>query len=475
MDFGVIVLAFIQGISEFLPISSSAHLIIFRDLFGIGSSISSEVAMSFDIALHFGTLLAIGIYFFKDFITMIKNGLTKGVKDKDGKLFWYLVVATIPAGLVGVLFEDKIDELIRSNFIVIALALIFMGILIYVVDKTMESKKTVKDLTLKDAFLIGCSQVFALIPGFSRSGTTIAAGRALKLKKEDAAKFSFYLSAPVVLGAVLVQLLKEGFGVIALFTKKEELLMIGLLVTLGLGLFILIGAGIVFLTKNNQRFIEFSLSLALSVMIVLLFSDLLPESYELWQEQVPFMEAIIYLGVAILGGFLLLLVLDHFVPDHEDESTNDKEDRDHLVHIGFVSSIALILHNIIEGIAIFLITQNNLTSGLMASLGVGLHNIPLGMVIASVFSSSKKDKKKTIFMLILLVLSTFVGGVFAFVFGSSLPALVEAIALSLTSGMLLYIIVMELLPKVLHTKHLKDVIYGFLVGVIILLLTWLIS
>ena len=84
----VIILGFIQGIAEFLPISSSAHLIIFRDLFGIGSNISSDIAMSFDIALHFGTLLAIGIYFFKDFITMIKKGFTKGVKDKEGKILW---------------------------------------------------------------------------------------------------------------------------------------------------------------------------------------------------------------------------------------------------------------------------------------------------------------------------------------------------------------------------------------------------
>lgn len=216
MDFGVIILAIIQGISEFLPISSSAHLIIFRDLFGIGSSITPDLAMSFDIALHFGTLLAIGVYFFKDFWNMIIKGFTKGIKDKDGKILWYLVVATIPAGIVGFLFEDIIDGVIRSNFIIIALSLIVMGIIIYLVDKKSKQEKEIGQLGLKDAFLIGCSQVFALIPGFSRSGTTIAAGRVLKLKREDAAKFSFYLSAPVVLGAVLVQLIKDGTSVITL-------------------------------------------------------------------------------------------------------------------------------------------------------------------------------------------------------------------------------------------------------------------
>ena len=137
----VIILGFIQGIAEFLPISSSAHLIIFRDLFGIGVSIGDDIAMSFDIALHFGTLLAIGIYFFKDFINMIKKGFTKGVKDKEGKILWYIVVATIPAAIAGILFEDIIENAIRTNFIIIAIALIVMGIIIYLVDKKFDSKK----------------------------------------------------------------------------------------------------------------------------------------------------------------------------------------------------------------------------------------------------------------------------------------------------------------------------------------------
>lgn len=202
----VIILGFIQGIAEFLPISSSAHLIIFRDLFGIGANIGNDIAMSFDIALHFGTLLAIGIYFFKDFINMIKKGFTKGVKDKEGKILWYIVVATIPAAIAGILFEDVIENIVRTNFIIIAIALIVMGIIIYLVDKKFDSKKEIGDMSLKDAIVVGCSQVFALIPGFSRSGTTIAAGRILNLKREDAAKFSFFLSAPVVLGAVVLDL-----------------------------------------------------------------------------------------------------------------------------------------------------------------------------------------------------------------------------------------------------------------------------
>lgn len=234
IDFGVILLAIIQGISEFLPISSSAHLIIFRDLFGLGSSITPNLAMSFDIALHFGTLLAIILYFFKDFWTMFIKGITKGPKDKEGKMLWYLVVATIPAAIAGVLFESTIEEFFRHNFYLIALALIGMGIIIYIMDKKNKQQKTTQDMSFKDAFLIGCSQVFALIPGFSRSGTTIATGRLLQLKREDAAKFSFYLSAPVVLGAVVLQLL-DG-NTIQLILANLAPFMIGILTSFIAGL-----------------------------------------------------------------------------------------------------------------------------------------------------------------------------------------------------------------------------------------------
>lgn len=235
MDFGVIILAILQGIAEFLPISSSAHLIIFRDLFGIGAtSVTGDMAFAFDIALHFGTLLAIGLYFFKDFWTMITKGLTKGVKDSKGKILWYLIAATIPAAVVGLLFEDKIEEVIRSNFIVIACSLIIMGILIYIADKKNKENKEISNMTLKDALIIGCSQVFALIPGFSRSGTTIAAGRCLKLKKEDAAKFSFYLSAPVVAGATILSLFKD--NTISLILSNGSVFIVGVLVSFIAGL-----------------------------------------------------------------------------------------------------------------------------------------------------------------------------------------------------------------------------------------------
>lgn len=263
----VIILGIIQGIAEFLPISSSAHLIIFRDLFGIGKDLIGSMELTFDLALHFGTLLAIGVYFFNDFIKMIKNGFTKGIKDKDGKIFWYLVLATIPAGLIGVLFEDVVDGFFRKQIWLIAIALIIMGIIIYLVDKKSKMEKDLGKMTWKDALIIGCSQVLALIPGFSRSGTTIATGRLLKLNREDAAKFSFFLSAPVILGATVYSLMKENTITII----SENLLIFGL----GIGISFIIGLLCIsfllrYIKKNDFKiFMWYRITLGIFVLLYL--------------------------------------------------------------------------------------------------------------------------------------------------------------------------------------------------------------
>ena len=261
----VLILGFIQGIAEFLPISSSAHLIIFRDIFGIGAGMSSNMELTFDIALHFGTLLAIGVFFFWDFIKMIQKGFTKGVKDDDGKILWYLVAATIPAAIVGVLFEEPIEKIIRSNYVVIALALAIMGIIIYLADKYSKQTKNIKQMTLKDAIIIGCSQVFALIPGFSRSGTTIAAGRILGLERESAAKFSFFLSAPVVLGAVVLQLIKD--SVWSVIVANLSTFILGILVSFIIGI-LCIKYLLKYLQKHNFKiFMIYRVILAIIVLL----------------------------------------------------------------------------------------------------------------------------------------------------------------------------------------------------------------
>ena len=263
----IILLGIIQGIAEFLPISSSAHLIIFREIFGLGSSIGSNIELAFDLALHFGTLLAIIIYFFNELWKILTDGLTKGNKTKDGKLFWFLILATIPAGIVGVLFEDIVESFFRHQLWLIALALIIMGIIIYLVDKKSKIDKSIQDLKWYQALIIGCAQVFALIPGFSRSGTTITASRALGINREDSAKFSFYLSVPVVAGATLFSLIKD--NTLAIISENLIIFGVGILISFIVGL-LCISFLLKYIKKNDFKiFMIYRIILGLIVLIML--------------------------------------------------------------------------------------------------------------------------------------------------------------------------------------------------------------
>lgn len=195
--FHALVLGIVQGLTELLPISSSAHLFLIPWL------LNWEIPEYFDVALHFGTLLAIGIFFLKDWIELIKGGYQKIVKKEEsteGRMFWDIVIATIPGGAIGFLLDHFAEELLTNQFI-IATALITMGIILYIVDKNAKSKVEYKDMSFKQTFLIGLSQALAFIPGVSRSGITMTTARAMGIKRESAAKYSFMLSAPIVLVA----------------------------------------------------------------------------------------------------------------------------------------------------------------------------------------------------------------------------------------------------------------------------------
>ena len=198
-----IILGIVQGLTELLPISSSAHLTLIPQIFNW-----SAVPDSFDVALHFGTLLAIGIFFFKDWINLIIGGAKKVFKKEDsvdGRMFWYIVAATIPGGIIGFIL-DKYAEDILSKPLIIAIALIVMGIILYIVDKKAPTKTEYKDMTFKQTFLIGLSQALAFIPGVSRSGVTMTTGRMMGVSRESAAKYSFMLSAPIVLAATVFKI-----------------------------------------------------------------------------------------------------------------------------------------------------------------------------------------------------------------------------------------------------------------------------
>lgn len=204
-----IILGIVQGLTEFLPVSSSAHLNLFPWVLGWG-----EMPASFDLALHIGTLLAIVIFFFKDWIKLFVGGYKQVVKKEkttEGKIFWYLVISTIPAGILSLVLDKIVGKILGDNLnlemIVIAVALIIMGIVLYIVDKNAKSKTKYEDITLKQSLAIGTSQALAAaFPGVSRSGITMTIARALGVDRESAARYSFLLATPITAAAVLFDL-----------------------------------------------------------------------------------------------------------------------------------------------------------------------------------------------------------------------------------------------------------------------------
>ncbi len=204
-----IILGVVQGLTELLPISSSAHLYIIPWIFEWTKSVDFNQAFeAFDVALHAGTLLAIVLFFFKDWIKLIVGGYKQVVKKEksfEGKMFWYIVLATLPGGAIGFILDKFLEDKLTTP-IIIGIALIVMGIVLYVVDKKAKSETEFEDMTLKQTFLIGFSQALAFIPGVSRSGITMTTGRALGIKRESVAKYSFLLSTPIVAAATLYKL-----------------------------------------------------------------------------------------------------------------------------------------------------------------------------------------------------------------------------------------------------------------------------
>ena len=213
--FQALVLGIVQGLTEFLPISSSAHLIIVPWLFGWDNRALNS--LQFDVALHMGTLLAILVYFAPDWRRLIsafvRSLLERRIgSDPDRRIVWFIVFATIPAFLAGVLAESQIDALfhdpsnLRSGLLIIAVMMIVMGTLLLLAERIGKHSLDLQNITLSTALGIGVAQALALVPGVSRSGSTITAGLFLGLKREAAARFSFLLSTPIVLGAGLKKL-----------------------------------------------------------------------------------------------------------------------------------------------------------------------------------------------------------------------------------------------------------------------------
>jgi ZIP family zinc transporter len=238
---------------------------------------------------------------------------------------------------------------------------------------------------------------------------------------------------------------------------------IGLVLTLVLGFFIIIGAFLMHIFENKERFLVISLSMAFGVMASLIFLELLPESFEIFNEKYSSIISIAMILIFSIIGFLILKILDKFIPDHEDD------DEANLIHVGIVSSIAIILHNIIEGMAIYNTFNTSINLGILLSIGVGLHNIPLGMVLSSTFYKSLSNKKKSNVIIFLISTSTFVGGLIMCIFNNVFKnEFIIGLLLSITVGMLVYINIIEILPKLIKSKDKKMIITSIIVGILIL-------
>jgi undecaprenyl-diphosphatase len=225
----VVVLAIVQGLAEFIPVSSSGHLIIVRRLLG-WNELSPAHELTFDVALHFGTLLSVLFYFRRTWVQIIRaalggkvvrfseaggtdQNLTPDEQREERLLLWFLAIATIPGAIAGKLLEHSAEDYFREHIFLIAGALIVVALLMWWGEKVGELRKPLTGINFADALIVGCAQAFALLPGVSRSGSTITAGLFRNMTREAAVRFSFLLSTPLIAGAALLkahELRKEG-------------------------------------------------------------------------------------------------------------------------------------------------------------------------------------------------------------------------------------------------------------------------
>jgi undecaprenyl-diphosphatase len=210
----VIFLGILQGITEFLPISSTGHLTLAGKFMNLISAEHPEQWTAFIAIIQIGTLIAVLIYFWKDILNIIGSFFKQNIfsrkkfseQDQDSKIGWLIIIGTVPVVIIGLLFKDIIEGSLTKNLYVIAGSLIVLAVILAIAEKTAKFRKDIKDISILDSFFIGVAQSFALIPGSSRSGTTITGGLFLGLNREAAARFSFLLSIPAILASGLLEL-----------------------------------------------------------------------------------------------------------------------------------------------------------------------------------------------------------------------------------------------------------------------------
>jgi undecaprenyl-diphosphatase len=263
-----IVLGIVQGVSEFLPISSSGHLILTRWFLGWDAR-PDDVDKAFDVALHAGTLVAVVLYFRRDLVRYVREGVRllwrrERPVDPDGRIAWLLVVATVPAALVGAAFENWIDERLGTP-VIIAVSLIGFGVLLWWADRSV-GQRTIERLATTDAVVVGLAQALALNPGTSRSGITMTAARRIGFDRDSAARISFLMSLPVIAGAVVLKVgrlvadgIPDGLG---------TAMVVGVATSFVAGWFAVWGTLRLVRTRSFTPFVVYRIGLGVIVLVV---------------------------------------------------------------------------------------------------------------------------------------------------------------------------------------------------------------
>ena len=233
-----IILGIVQGLTEFLPVSSSAHLALIPWLLGW-----NDQGLSFDIALHVGTVLAVVVYFFRDWVQVIAEGFGLSIGNALGsdpairrnpRLLWLLVLGSVPAGIAGLLVKDLAENVWRNNQYLIGSMLILVGLFMWWADHQGSRRKDLGNVSPTDSLTIGAAQALALVPGVSRSGITICAGLLRNLDRETAARFSFLLATPAIAGAAAKDawdLMRHGGGIASISPDMRTALLVGVIVS----------------------------------------------------------------------------------------------------------------------------------------------------------------------------------------------------------------------------------------------------
>ncbi len=229
--------------------------------------------------------------------------------------------------------------------------------------------------------------------------------------------------------------------------------------------------------KNKNKLILFTTAITFMIMLSLILFDLIPEIIEILNPWHNFLNLLLSLIFIAIGIFFLKL-LDLFIPEHthkhHDNEKNHQEHNDHLFHIGFITSLPLILHNLLEGMSIYITALNNYKLGLAMAISVGIHNLPLGMEVAASLEASQNKSLKKIIITSFLLLSGVIGACFLYIFNLDLSGIIEGILLSLTLGMLIYLAIFELFGEVKQNIKTKETGFGLIIGLILIIILFII-